>query len=159
MSKQKFSIMLLPMNKGKLLLQSFIYEKDEKTWDGFGSFYNDKKEIGMVAKTVYEQYFMNEISLESFKERAKLNYLIDKPSGVVDLRVTVFLIELPMNSDVPQNCTWFEQEDIPYNKMHPATAMWLPEILGGNGDTVHADICVSQPKTHNKGIVTKFSLI
>lgn len=155
MPDKRYSVMVLPKLKDKLLLQSF--EKDgDTTWDGFGSFYDGDDDPKETAQKVFEDSFADKIGDNRLVERAKLKYFIHKSTGLVELDITVYFA-FPVDASLKrENSEWFDTANIPYSQMHPATGRWLPLLLKDTA-LLKAVISIEQPGDHTKGIVTEFT--
>ncbi|MCW1908196.1 MAG: hypothetical protein KIH63_002535 [Candidatus Saccharibacteria bacterium] len=151
------SVMLLPKNENRLLLQSFTNPDGVVTWDGFGSFYSSEEDPASTAERVFKEYFKSTALHVRLKERARLNYLIDKPSGLVDLDVTVYFVDIDSSLPIPDHTKLFASENIPYAQMHQATGKWLPLLLEGS-ESINAQIKLKQSSDHTIGMVTEFTV-
>ncbi len=153
MSEKRYSVMILPRSKdGGILLQSLV-DKSTTTMDGFGSFYQPKEEPLKTANLVMNDYFDTGAQLT---EAARLRYLINKPSGMVHLKVTVYFANIAETLKLQRNMYWFQPNDIPYKEMHPATGKWLPLIINQSG-LLTATVKINQPEDHTSGKVTEFT--
>jgi hypothetical protein len=156
MADKRYSVMILHWAAGKVLLQSL--ESDGKTaWDGFGSFYSANDSAKETALQVFVDNFKDNMKLEGLVEKAKLKYIIDKPSGLVDLDTTIYFANVGDKSLDSKNAKWFEVSQIPYAQMHAATSKWLP-ILIEKKALVTATIRVDQPGGHTQGSVAEFTV-
>jgi hypothetical protein len=152
MTDKRFSIMVLPRREdGSILLQTWTDEHGIIT-DGFGSFYHEHKNL---LETV-QKVLVEKINIKAqLVKAAKLQYFIDKPSGLVDLEVTVYFADVVEEIKNSKEMHWYTADDIPYEQMHPATEKWLPLLLNGN-TTLRATIKVDQPGHHATGRVIEF---
>lgn len=155
MAEKRYSVMVLPFSKGKILLQSFE-NKGETVWDGFGSFYSNSDSPEATAQKVFADKFKQNIRPEDLIVRANLQYLISKPSGLVDLEITIYFANVADTSLGGDNLKWFDDSNIPYEQMHIATGKWLPVILK-RPELLKAIVRVDQPGDHTKGAVTEFA--
>lgn len=155
MPDKRYSVMVLPRDNDSVLLQSFTDDAGAITWDGFGSFYTANDQPLETALKVSLDNFGATINPASLHERAKLRYLINKSSGLVDLHITIYFADVSPNHQTAQQTHWFDQGGIPYAHMHPATGKWLPIILEGSKQLT-ATIKVEQPGDHTTGEVTDF---
>ena len=156
MPEKRYSVMVLPNANGKLLLQSF--ESDGQTiWDGFGGFYVSGDDPKKTAQKVFFDSFKQSINPETLVRRAKLKYFISKPSGLVDLDISIYFANLADTSLSTKKTKWFNTSNIPYDQMHVATGKWLPLLLK-KPELFKATIRVDQPGDHTKGIVTEFTV-
>ncbi len=147
--------MVLPNADGKVLLQSF--ESNGQTiWDGFGCFYSSGEDPKKTAQKVIFDSFKLSLDTEALVERAILKYFITKPTGLVDLEITVYFANLADASLSSNNIKWFDNLNIPYGQMHVATGKWLPIILK-KPELLKAVVQVDQPDDHTQGTVTEFT--
>jgi len=156
MSEKRKSVMVLPINGDKILLQSFKNLDGNLVWDGFGSFYQIEENPEVTANNVFIKNFRTKLSSEHLIKRARLNYQINKPNGLIDLDVTVYFAVVEHDLHLPDRAKWFMTSKIPYTNMHEATGMWLPLLLTRT-DNVEAQIKVEQPADHTEGKVTEFT--
>lgn len=156
MSDKRSSVMVLPVVGDKVLLQWFE-SKGQTMWDGFGSFYPNDNDSKVTAQKVFADSFKQSISPENLVERAKLKYYISKPSGLVDLDITIYFANLTTTSLSGKNTKWFDETNIPYSQMHVATGKWLP-VLMKKPDLLKATLRVDQPGDHTNGTVTEFTV-
>ncbi|MEI6481621.1 MAG: hypothetical protein WCO19_04975 [Candidatus Saccharibacteria bacterium] len=157
MTEKRKSVMVIPRCRDKILLQSFKNSNGDLVWDGFGNFYQDNEDPESTAEAVFSEHFKTELPPDLLKVRAQLNYLINKPDGLVDLDVTAYFADVDEDLSLPEHTNWFPIDAIPYSKMHVATGKWLPIILK-KSSLLKAEIRVEQPGDHTKGIVTEFNL-
>jgi hypothetical protein len=152
MSDERYSIMILPRRKnGNILLQTWTNDKGTIT-DGFGSFYQVDEDSQVIAQNVLTE----NLGIEAeFTKAARLQYFIDKPTGLVDLKITVYFADIEQEPSLQEQMYWFAAIDVPYVQMHPATGKWLPLILSGHTPLL-ATIKVHQPGDHTAGQVTSF---
>ena len=155
MSDKRSSVMVLPVVGGKVLLQWFK-NNGQTIWDGFGSFYLNGNDSKVTAQKVFADTFKESISPENLVERAKLKYYISKPSGLVDLDITIYFANLTTTSLSGKNTKWFNETNVPYNQMHVATGKWLP-ILMKKPELLKAILRVDQDGDHTKGVVIEFT--
>lgn len=156
MTEQRYSVMVLPYIENKLLLQSFS-DDGQTIWDGFGSFYQKGEDSKVTAQKVFVENFNSDIKLHNLTERAQLTYFITKPTGTVELKVTVYLAEVKSINIDNKKMKWFESTAIPLSHMHPATVKWLPGLLQ-DASYLNGIIRVDQPGNHTKGTVTEFTI-
>ena len=157
MSEKRKSVMVLPITGNQILLQSFTNPDDSIIWDGFGRFYTNKEDPISTAEAVSLDYFKS-ISLPiKLDERARLNYFIEKPGGMVNLDVTVYTAETDIGLQMPDHAKWFTIGEIPYVQMHQATGKWLPLLLS-RSEHIDAKIKVEQLTDHTAGVVTEFTV-
>lgn len=156
MPDQRYSVMVLPVRHGKLLLQSFVKD-GQQAWDGFGRFYQAGETPKETAVRVFADNFMQAIDPARLVQRAQLQYFIDKSEGLVDLKITIYFAEVTSGSIEAENTEWFELSNIPYKQMHQATGKWLP-ILLGKPELLKATIRVNQPGDHTSGEVSEFTI-
>jgi len=154
MSDIRYSVMILPRRSdGKILLQTWT-EEGITTTDGFGSFYLIHEDPKQVARNEITRRFNIKVVLT---EAASLQYFIDKPTGLVDLKVIVYFADITDDKILEERMHWFASSDIPYSQMHEATRKWLPIILE-NHTQLKATIMVAQPGDHTSGKVTEFTV-
>lgn len=154
MSDDRYSVMVIPHRKdGSILLQTWTNEQDTVT-DGFGSFYQAGEAPRQTAKKVLTEDFNIQ---GNFTEVARLQYFIDKPTGLVDLKITIYFADVTEEPSLQEQMHWFTPGDVPYAQMHPATGKWLPLLLNGQVPLL-ATIKVHQPGDHTKGVVTEFTV-
>ena len=154
MSDIRYSVMALPRRKdNRILLQSWTKENVTIT-DGFGSFYHPDENPEQIAKRELAGNFGIEATLT---KAAELQYFMDKPTGLIDLKVTVYFADVMEDPKLQQQMCWFSPSDIPYSQMHDATGKWLPIILE-KPELLTATIKVSQPGNHTAGKVTEFTV-
>lgn len=150
----RHSVMVLPRRTdGSILLQSWTNEQGTVT-DGFGSFYQAGEDPKQTAQKVLATNFDTKALLT---EAARLQYFITKPTGLVDLKVTVYFAAVAEDLKLQETMQWFVPSDVPYARMHDATGKWLPVILEHSRLLV-ATIRVEQPGDHTKGKVTEFTV-
>jgi hypothetical protein len=147
--------MVLPMHNDTILLQSFTDDMGGVIWDGFGSFYAPTDTPLATAIEVFSDIFKLTPSADSLHEAASLNYFIRKSTGLVDLHITVYFADADDKLVITGQMTWFNQNEIPYKQMHPATGKWLPIVLKSS-EPVDATIKVEQLGDHTTGKVTAF---
>lgn len=150
----RYSVMILPRRSdGSILLQSWTKE-GVTTTDGFGSFYQPNENPEQIAKKELADNF----GIEAILTRAaQLQYFMDKPTGLVDLKITIYFADVEKTPNLQQQMHWFAPNDIPYSQMHEATGKWFPIILE-KPELLTATIKVSQPGDHNTGKVTEFTI-
>lgn len=153
MSEKRYSVMVLPRrDDGGILLQSWTNERGTIT-DGFGSFYQEGESPGQTAQRVLAEDLNVHVPVD---EVARLQYFMDKPTGMVDLQVTVYFAVVTADTPLPEAAGWFMPSDVPYAQMHPATAKWLPMLLDGQVP-LKATIKVNQQGDHTTGKLTEFT--
>lgn len=153
----RYSVMILPKKPEAVLLQSFTDDSGAVTWDGFGSFYETDQQPMVVAEEVFKAAFEATPKADAWHEVAHINYFINKPTGLVDLRTIIYFADWGASLVSPPAFRWFGLADIPYQRMHPATGKWLPLVLQGGG-LLTARVSVEQPGHHAAGRVTEFSV-
>jgi hypothetical protein len=152
----RYSVMVLPKRASSILLQSFTNDEGGIIWDGFGCFYKLGDNPLKVALQVFSNNFKSGLDSRSLHQTADLNYFINKPDGLVDLRISVYFADTDDELAVTGQMDWFDQDDVPYNHMHPATAKWLPIILVKPAELLTATVKAEQPGHHTTGKVTSF---
>ena len=153
MNDKRYSVMVLPHRQdGSILLQTWETENGTVT-DGFGSFYQEGEDPEQTAAKVLEE---SSIQAQLHKV-ARLQYFMDKPTGLVDLKITIYFADIEKEPALQEQMHWFAPDDIPYKQIHPATGKWLPLLLGGH-IPLKATIKVYQPGHHTKGKVTAFTI-
>ena len=150
----RYSVMILPRRSdGSILLQSWTKESVITT-DGFGSFYQPDDDPEQTAQRELTKNFGIEAALT---KAAQLQYYMDKPTGLVDLKITIYFADVKEYPKLQKQMHWFAPSDIPYPQMHDATSNWLPIILE-KPELLTATIKVSQPGDHTAGKVTEFTV-
>ena len=150
---KRYSVMVLPRRQeGSILLQSWTKE-DGVVTDGFGSFYQAGEDSMQAASKVMAEFGIK----AQLVEAARLQYFMDKPTGLVDLKIVVYFADIEDDPSLQEQMHWFASDDVPYNQMHPATGKWLPLLLAGQVP-LKATIKVHQPGHHTKGKVTDFAV-
>lgn len=153
MSDTRQSIMILPRRPdGSLLLQTWTNEQGTIT-DAFGSFYAIDENPEQIAQRELKSFDIQ----AQLSEVAHLQYFINKPTGLVDLRLTVYFADITDEPPLRPTMHWFAPADIPYKEMHPATGKWLPLLLDGHVP-LQATVHVEQKGDHTTGVVTDFTL-
>jgi hypothetical protein len=148
----RYSVMVLPRRKdGNILLQTWA-NKSGTTTDGFGSFYQFDEEPMQIAQKELAEHFNVKAKLT---EAARLQYFMNKPTGLVDLKITIYFADITETPVMQEQMRWFAPSDIPYKQMHEATGKWLPIILE-SPELLTATIRVDQPGDHTVGKVTEF---
>jgi hypothetical protein len=157
MGELRYSVMVLPRHAdGSLLLQSWTNKTGGVITDGFGSFYSANENSKDTAERVFTETF-GTIDHALFMA-AQLQYHINKPSGLVDLRVSVYFAHTKSELPLAEHISWFLPSQIPYDQIHPATGKWLPLLLTERTATLRATIEVEQPGDHTTGTVTQFKV-
>jgi hypothetical protein len=152
MSDMRYSIMILPRHKdGSILLQTWTNDKGTTT-DGFGSFYQPDEDPQETARKELTKNFGIEAE---FTLAARLQYFMDKPTGLVNLKITIYFADFKEEPSLQEQMQWFAPNKVPYKRMHPATGKWLPLVLSGHTPLL-ATIKVHQPGDHTAGQVTSF---
>ncbi|HSX30326.1 MAG TPA: NUDIX hydrolase [Candidatus Saccharimonadales bacterium] len=153
MNDKRYSVMILPRRQDdSLLLQSWTNE-DGTVTDGFGSFYQANEDPKQTAAKELGKF---EIKAQ-LSEVARLQYFMDKPTGLVDLKITIYFADIEEEPLLQEQMHWFAPDDVPYAQIHPATGKWLPLLLAGQ-IPLKATIKVHQPGHHTKGKVTEFTV-
>ena len=153
MNDKRYSVMVLPRREdGGILLQSWTTE-DGTTTDGFGSFYQADEDPKQTAEKVMAEFGIK----AQLAEVARLQYFMDKPTGLVDLKIAIYFANIKEEPSLQEQMHWFAPDDIPYAQIHPATGKWLPLLLAGQ-IPLRATIKVHQPGHHTKGKVTEFTV-
>lgn len=153
MNDKRYSVMVLPRRSdGSILLQSWTTDEGATT-DGFGSFYQANEDPKQTAEKVLSEFAIK----ARLNEAAKLQYFMDKPTGLVDLKITVYFADIDAEPWLQEQMHWFAADEVPYGQIHPATGKWLPLLLGGKVP-LRAAVKVHQPGHHAKGKVTEFTV-
>ncbi len=155
MSDIRYSVMVLPRADNKILLRSFNDDEGGVHWDGFGSFYKVSNAPDATAVDVYSENFNTALSPGSLNNVADLTYFIDKPTGLVELHVTVYFADSDDDLTINAEMMWFDQTQIPYLQMDESTGKWLPIVIK-NTKLLTAMIKVEQSGDHTSGRVTDF---
>ena len=143
--------MILPRREnGEVLLQSWT-NAEATIIDGFGSFYRADEGSEETAQRVLGEWDIK----ARLTKAAQLQYYINKPTGLVDLRITIYFADVTADPPMRKTMQWFKPTGIPYAQMHPATGKWLPLLLNGQVP-LEATVKVNQQGDHTKGIVTEF---
>ncbi len=154
MPDKRYSVMVLPRRSdGNILLQTWTKE-GKTTTDGFGSFFQPGDDPEQIAQKELTEQFGIKATLT---QAAQLQYFMDKPTGLVDLKLTVYFADVTEDPRLQEQMHWFAPSDIPYSQMHEATGKWLPIIIEKPG-LLTATIKVSQPGDHTVGKVTEFTI-
>ncbi|HSX05374.1 MAG TPA: NUDIX hydrolase [Candidatus Saccharimonadales bacterium] len=154
MPDKRYSVMILPRrNDGSILLQTWTKEGKTIT-DGFGSFFQPGDDPEQIAQHELTEQFGIKADLT---QAAQLQYFMDKPTGLVDLKITVYFADVTGNPILQEQMHWFAPSDIPYSQMHEATGKWLPIILK-MPELLTATIKVAQPGHHTAGKVIEFTV-
>jgi hypothetical protein len=103
MPNVRYSVMILPRRSdGSILLQSWT-KKGITTTDGFGSFYQPNENPKQIAK----KELANNFGITAILTRAaQLQYLMDKPSGLVDLKITIYFADVKENPNLQKQMHW-----------------------------------------------------
>jgi hypothetical protein len=107
MNDKRYSIMVLPRRQdGSILLQSWANE-DGIVTDGFGSFYQPDEDPKQAAAKVLSKFGVKARLVES----ARLQYFMDKPEGMVDLKITVYFAQIEEEPVLQEHMHWFASSD------------------------------------------------
>lgn len=146
--------MMLPRRpNGDILLQSWTKDGTTTT-DGFGSFYQPGDDPKQIAQKELSEKCSTRANLV---EAANLQYFMDKPTGLVDLKITIYFADIAEEPILQEQMHWFAPDAIPYSQMHEATGKWLPIILK-HPALLRATVKISQPGHHTAGKVTEFTV-
>lgn len=152
-SEHRYSIMILPRREdGRILLQTWDTEHGVIT-DGFGSFYQPDEDPAQIAQNELAKFDIT----TQLTEAARLQYFMNKPTGLVDLKITIFFADILEEPELQEQMHWFTPSEVPYDQMHPATGKWLPLLLNGQVP-LKATIKVDQPGHHTQGTITEFTV-
>jgi len=157
MSNIRYSIMILPRHANSILLRKFTDNVGQPTYDGFGSFYKESELPDEVAHRVLEENLQTKLSSQVVRKAAELKYYINKPTGLVDLNITVYFADISDYQDNAEVMQWFELTEIPYTQMHQATQKWLPVVLT-LPELLKATVHIEQPDGHATGTVSEFTI-
>jgi hypothetical protein len=85
--------------------------------DGFGSFYQADEDPKQTAAKELSKFGVKAL----LTEVARLQYFMDKPTGLVDLKITIYFADIEEEPSLQEQMHWFSPGDIPYVQIHPAT--------------------------------------
>src|SRR5438552_2068242 len=110
MGEQRYSVMILPRRQeGSVLLQTWKTDQGTVT-DGFGSFYQAGEDPKQTAAKVLDEFGIH----AQLAEAARLQYFMDKPTGLVDPKITIYFADIKEEPPLQEQMHWFAPSNIPY---------------------------------------------